>query len=182
LPAFKEAVAQGALTLMINSGVVNGIPGHSNYQLLTKTLKQDWGFKGFVVSDWEDFIMLHTVHRTAPSLAEAAIQAFNAGVDMSMVPSNPQYKTYCQDMVAAVKSGRISMTRLDDAVRRILYVKKQLGLFGNPVPNLDEYTLFGGEDFKKAAKAAAIESITMLKNENAVLPLNAGQRILVAGS
>jgi beta-glucosidase len=180
-PAFKEAVSQGALTLMINSGVVNGIPGHINYQLLTKTLKQDWGFKGFVVSDWEDFIMLHTVHRTAPSLAEAAIQAFNAGVDMSMVPSNPQYKTYCQDMVAAVKSGRISMTRLDDAVRRILYVKKQLGLFGNPVPNLDEYTLFGGEDFKKAAKAAALESITLLKNNNAALPLTAGQRILVAG-
>ncbi|MFN5654220.1 MAG: glycoside hydrolase family 3 protein, partial [Flavobacteriia bacterium] len=79
LPAFKAAVQKGALTLMINSGVVNGIPGHANYQLLTQTLKKDWGFKGFVVSDWEDFIMLHTVHRTAPSIAEAAIQAFNAG-------------------------------------------------------------------------------------------------------
>ncbi len=181
LPAFKEAVGQGALTLMINSGVVNGIPGHANYQLLTQTLKKDWGFKGFVVSDWEDFIMLHTIHRTAPSLAEAAIHAFNAGVDMSMVPSNPQYKTYCQDMIAAVKNGQISMTRLDDAVRRILYVKKQLGLFQNPLPNFDQYPLFGSEDHKKAAKEAALESITLLKNEGAVLPLQGNQRILVAG-
>lgn len=181
LPAFKEAVGQGALTLMINSGVVNGIPGHANYQLLTQTLKKDWGFKGFVVSDWEDFIMLHTVHKTAPSLAEAAVQAFNAGVDMSMVPSNPQYKTYCQDMIAAVKNGQISMTRLDDAVRRILYVKKQLGLFQNPLPNFDQYPLFGSEDHKKAAKEAALESITLLKNEGAVLPLQGNQRILVAG-
>lgn len=181
LPAFKAAVEKGALTLMINSGVVNGIPGHANYQLLTQTLKKDWGFKGFVVSDWEDFIMLHTVHRTASSLSEAAIQAFNAGVDMSMVPSNPQYKTYCQDMVRAVKEGRISMTRLDDAVRRILYVKKQLGLFNNPLPNLDNYPLFGSQKFKDIAKQAALESITLLKNDNNTLPLANNPRILVAG-
>ena len=181
LPAFKAAVEKGALTLMINSGVVNGIPGHSNYNLLTKTLKQDWGFKGFVVSDWEDFIMLHTVHRTAPSLSEASIQAFNAGVDMSMVPSNPQYKTYCQDMVKAVKEGKISMERLNDAVRRILYVKNQLGLFTNPLPQFDQYPLFGSDQFKKMAKQAALESITLLKNEGATLPIQTKQRILVAG-
>jgi beta-glucosidase len=181
LPAFKAAVEKGALTLMINSGVVNGIPGHANYQLLTQTLKKDWGFKGFVVSDWEDFIMLHTVHRTAPSIAEAAIQAFNAGVDMSMVPSNPQYKTYCQDMVKAVKEGKISMERLDDAVRRILYVKNQLGLFGNPLPDMSKYPLFGSQTFKNIAKNAALESITLLKNEAQALPLNGSQRILVAG-
>lgn len=180
-PAFKAAVQKGALTLMINSGVVNGIPGHANYQLLTQTLKKDWGFKGFVVSDWEDFIMLHTVHRTAPSIAEAAIQAFNAGVDMSMVPSNPQYKTYCQDMVKAVKEGKISMERLDDAVRRILYVKNQLGLFGNPLPDMSKYPLFGSQTFKNIAKQAALESITLLKNEAQTLPLNNSQRILVAG-
>jgi beta-glucosidase len=181
LPAFKAAVEKGALTLMINSGVVNGIPGHANYQLLTQTLKKDWGFKGFVVSDWEDFIMLHTVHRTAPSLAEAAIQAFNAGVDMSMVPSNPQYKSYCQDMVKAVKEGKISMDRLNDAVRRILYVKNQLGLFTNPLPQLDQYPLFGSAKFKNMAKQAALESITLLKNESQTLPLQSTQRILVAG-
>ncbi len=181
LPAFKAAVEKGALTLMINSGVVNGIPGHANYQLLTQTLKKDWGFKGFVVSDWEDFIMLHTVHRTAPSISEAAIQAFNAGVDMSMVPSNPQYKTYCQDMVKAVKEGKISMERLDDAVRRILYVKNQLGLFGNPLPDMSKYPLFGSQTFKNIAKNAALESITLLKNEAQTLPLKDAQRILVAG-
>ena len=181
LPAFKAAVEKGALTLMINSGVVNGIPGHANYQLLTQTLKKDWGFKGFVVSDWEDFIMLHTVHRTAPSLAEAAIQAFNAGVDMSMVPSNPQYKSYCQDMVKAVKEGKISMDRLNDAVRRILYVKNQLGLFTNPLPQFDQYPLFGSDKFKNMAKQAALESITLLKNESQTLPLQSTQRILVAG-
>ncbi len=180
-PAFKAAVEKGALTLMINSGVVNGIPGHANYQLLTQTLKKDWGFKGFVVSDWEDFIMLHTVHRTAPSIAEAAIQAFNAGVDMSMVPSNPQYKTYCQDMVKAVKEGKISMERLDDAVRRILYVKNQLGLFGNPLPDMSKYPLFGSQTFKNIAKQAALESITLLKNDAQILPLKNSQRILVAG-
>ena len=180
-PAFKAAVEKGALTLMINSGVVNGIPGHANYQLLTQTLKKDWGFKGFVVSDWEDFMMLHTVHRTAPTLAEAAIQAFNAGVDMSMVPSNPQYKTYCQDMVKAVKEGKISMGRLDDAVRRILYVKNQLGLFTNPLPQFDQYPLFGSAKFKNMAKQAALESITLLKNESQTLPLQSTQRILVAG-
>lgn len=181
LPAFKAAVEKGALTLMINSGVVNGIPGHANYQLLTQTLKKDWGFKGFVVSDWEDFIMLHTVHRTAPSLAEAAIQAFNAGVDMSMVPSNPQYKSYCHDMIKAVKEGKISMERLNDAVRRILYVKNQLGLFTNPLPQLDQYPLFGSAKFKNMAKQAALESITLLKNESQTLPLQSTQRILVAG-
>ena len=181
LPAFKAAVQKGALTLMINSGVVNGIPGHANYQLLTQTLKKDWRFKGFVVSDWEDFIMLHTVHRTAPSIAEAAIQAFNAGVDMSMVPSNPQYKTYCQDMVKAVKEGKISMDRLNDAVRRILYVKNQLGLFDNPLPDLSKYPLFGSQTFKNIAKQAALESITLLKNQDGLLPLNEKQRILVAG-
>ena len=180
-PAFKAAVEKGALTLMINSGVVNGIPGHANYQLLTQTLKKDWGFKGFVVSDWEDFIMLHTVHKTAPTLAEAAIQAFNAGVDMSMVPSNPQYKAYCHDMVKAVKEGRVSMERLNDAVRRILYVKKQLGLFGNPLPDMSKYPLFGSQTFKNIAKQAALESITLLKNDAQILPLKNAQRILVAG-
>jgi beta-glucosidase len=180
-PAFKAAVEKGALTLMINSGVVNGIPGHANYQLLTQTLKKDWGFKGFVVSDWEDFIMLHTVHRTAPSLTEAAIQAFNAGVDMSMVPSNPQYKTYCQEMVKAVKEGKISMERLNDAVRRILYVKKQLGLFESPLPDMSKYPLFGCQTFKNIAKQAALESITLLKNDAQTLPLKNSQRILVAG-
>ncbi|MFM6935158.1 MAG: beta-glucosidase [Flavobacteriales bacterium] len=181
LPSFKKAVEHGALTVMINSGVVNGIPGHINHHLITETLKNEWGFEGFAVSDWEDFIMLHTVHRTSTSLADAYVQAFNAGVDMSMVPLSPQYKEYCDIMVAAVKSGKISMERLDDAVRRILLVKSRLGLFEQPVPSFESYPKFACEEFKKASLTAALESITLLKNEAQTLPLATSQKVLIAG-
>jgi beta-glucosidase len=181
LPSFKKAVEHGALTVMINSGAVNGIPGHSNHHLITETLKNEWGFDGFAVSDWEDFIMLHTVHRTAPTLAEAYVQAFNAGVDMSMVPLSPQYKEYCELMVASVKNGSISMDRLDDAVRRILRVKKRLGLFEQPIPNVENYPNFGSKAFQNASLNAALESITLLKNERNTLPLSNNQKVLIAG-
>jgi beta-glucosidase len=181
LPSFKAAVEHGALTVMINSGAVNGIPGHINHHLITETLKGEWGFKGFAVSDWEDFIMLHTVHSTSPSLADAYVQAFNAGVDMSMVPLSPQYKEYCTIMVNAVKSGKISMERLDDAVQRILYVKSKLGLFERPVPTFENYPKFGSAEFQQASLNSALESITLLKNENGILPLSKNQKVLIAG-
>lgn len=181
LPSFKAAVEHGALTVMINSGAVNGIPGHINHHLITETLKEEWGFEGFAVSDWEDFIMLHTVHSTAPSLADAYVQAFNAGVDMSMVPLSPQYKEYCTIMVNAVKSGKISMDRLDDAVRRILRVKSRLGLFERPVPTFENYPKFGCAEFQQASLNTALESITLLKNENGILPLSKNQKVLIAG-
>ncbi len=181
LPSFKKAVEHGALTVMINSGAVNGIPGHINHQLITETLKNEWGFEGFAVSDWEDFLMLHTVHRTAPTLAEAYVQAFNAGVDMSMVPLSPQYKEYCELMVASVKNGAISMDRLDDAVRRIIRVEKRLGLFEQPIPNFENYPNFGSKAFQNASLNAALESITLLKNEGNTLPLSDKQKVLIAG-
>lgn len=181
LPSFKAAVEHGALTVMINSGAVNGIPGHINHHLITETLKGEWGFKGFAVSDWEDFIMLHTVHSTSPSLADAYVQAFNAGVDMSMVPLSPQYQEYCNIMVNAVKSGKITMERLDDAVRRILYVKSKLGLFERPVPTFENYPKFGSAEFQQASLNSALESITLLKNENGILPLSKNQKVLIAG-
>ena len=181
LPSFKKAVDAGALTVMINSGVVNGVPGHVNYQLLTETLKNEWGFKGFAVSDWEDFIMLHSVHRTSDSLEDAYVAAFNAGVDMSMVPLSPQYKEYCDIMLNAVKSGKISMERLDDAVRRILRVKVITGLYDDPSFKPEMYSDFGSEKFKTAALNSALESITLLKNDNNVLPLQTGGKILIAG-
>jgi beta-glucosidase len=149
--------------------------------LITETLKGEWGFKGFAVSDWEDFIMLHTVHSTSPSLADAYVQAFNAGVDMSMVPLSPQYKEYCTIMVNAVKSGKISMERLDDAVQRILYVKSKLGLFERPVPTFENYPKFGSAEFQQASLNSALESITLLKNENGILPLSRNQKVLVSG-
>lgn len=179
MPTFKKAVEEGALTVMINSGVVNGVPGHRNYHLLTEVLKDEWGFKGFAVSDWEDFIMLNTVHRTDSTLAEAYISAFNAGVDMSMVPLSPQYKDYCESMIKAVEDGRITMKRLDDAVRRILRVKFLTGLFDNTKPAI-EYDLFNSEEFKRAALNAALESITLLKNDD-LLPLDETKKVLVAG-
>lgn len=179
MPSFKKAVDEGALTVMINSGVVNGVPGHRNYHLLTEVLKEEWGFKGFTVSDWEDFIMLHTVHRTDSSLADAYVSAFNAGVDMSMVPLSPQYKEYCESMIKAVNDGEITMQRLDDAVRRILRVKFLTGLFDNPKPN-KKYDSFNSEEFKMAALNSALESITLLKNDS-ILPLNSDQKVLVAG-
>jgi beta-glucosidase len=179
LPSFKKAVEQGALTVMINSGTVNGVPGHANKRLITDILKNEWGFKGFAVSDWEDFIMLNTVHRTDSTLKDAYISAFNAGVDMSMVPLAPQYKEYCEIMIAAVNEGRITNERLDDAVRRILRVKMLTKLFDEQ-PDLNNYDKFGSQEFKTASLNAALESITLLKND-ALLPLKGTEKVLVAG-
>jgi beta-glucosidase len=181
LPPFKEAVASGAMTLMINSGDVNGVPGHTNYHLLTEVLKNDWGFNGFTVSDWEDFIMLETVHSVATTNEDAVVMAFNAGVDMSMVPTSPNYKAYCDLMISAVKNGRITEDRLNDAVRRILRVKLSLGLFDKDMNQAKNYPLFGSNEFKLAALKSAEESITLLKNEEQLLPLASAKKILVAG-
>ncbi|MCR9174020.1 MAG: glycoside hydrolase family 3 C-terminal domain-containing protein [bacterium] len=180
LPPFKAAVEAGALTVMINSGVVNGIPGHENYELLTETLKNEWGFEGFAVSDWEDFIMLHTVHRTAATLKEGIINAINAGVDMSMVPLAPQYQEYCKLMIEAVNEGSITPDRLDDAVRRILRVKYIVGLYEKRMNQAKKYVDFGSEKMHQLALESALESITLLENDG-VLPLKKSQKVLVTG-
>jgi beta-glucosidase len=181
LPSFKKAVDEGAMTVMVNSGALNGIPGHANKYLLTDVLKNEWGFQGFAVSDWEDFIMLHTVHRTHENLADAYVAAFNAGVDMSMVPLSPQYKEYCRIMIDAVNNGSISEERLNDAVKRILRVKKQAGIFQKEPFNASNYPDFALETHRLQAKEAAVESITLLKNKDEVLPLNASTKVLLAG-
>ncbi len=180
LPPFKAAVEEGALTVMINSGVVNGIPGHENYELLTEILKNEWGFEGFAVSDWEDFIMLHTVHRTAADLKEGIINAINAGVDMSMVPLAPQYQEYCKLALEAVEEGSISEERLNDAVRRILRVKYIVGLYEKRMNQAKKYDDFGSEQMHQLALESALESITLLENDG-VLPLNKNQKVLVTG-
>jgi beta-glucosidase len=179
LPSFKKSVEAGAMTLMINSGDVNGIPGHANGYLLNEVLKKEWSFKGFTVSDWEDFIMLETVHNMSNNLQEAIVLAFNSGVDMSMVPNSPNYQEYCVTMIKAVREKQISKKRLDDAVRRILRVKFALGLMEEETPI--DYPLFASKDFKDKAIQAAAESITLLKNKNNLLPLKKSQKILVAG-
>lgn len=181
LPPFKSAVEAGSLSVMINSGDVNGIPGHINHHLITEVLKNRWGFKGFAVSDWEDFRMLHTVHKVAKDQKEAIILAFNAGVDMSMVPYYTTYSEYLNLFKEAVEEGRISKKRLDDAVARILFVKLKLGLYKKQVYNPEMYSKFGSQEFKTTAKQAALESITLLKNEKNLLPLAKNERILLVG-
>ena len=179
-PPFKAAVEAGAKTVMINSGTVNGIPGHVNEPLIQHTLKDQWKFPGFAVSDWEDFNMLHTVHRVAPDLKTAYEQAFNAGVDMSMVPLSPDYKTYCESMIQSVQEGKISLSRLDDALGRITNTKQAVGLMNKVQPAMVNYTAFGSAQHQLVAKTAALESITLLKN-NDILPLNTSAKFLVAG-
>lgn len=181
LPPFKATVEAGALSVMVNSGEVNGIPGHINYHLLTEVLKGEWNFQGFAVSDWEDVIMLATVHGTAENHKAGIVQAINAGVDMSMVPYNPQYKEYCTLLKEAVNEKKISEERLNDAVSRILRAKYALGLFENQLYPAATYPDFGSSSFKLAAQHAAEESITLLKNEQQLLPLKKGKTILVAG-
>ena len=182
LPSFKESIDAGALTVMINSGEVNGIPGHTNRYLLTDVLKEKWGFAGFSVSDWEDFIKLHKEHKTDSTIKEGIASAINAGVDMSMVPNSPDFKTYFKLFVELVNEGRISMNRLDDAVRRILRVKHHLSLFEKaPFSEDTDYSKFGSEEHRQASYQAAAESITLLKNKEAILPLSKDQSVLLIG-
>jgi beta-glucosidase len=181
LPPFEEAIKSGALTVMVNSGEVNGIPGHANKHLLTDVLKEDWGFVGFSVSDWEDFINLYKVAQTDSTLKDAIATAINAGVDMSMVPNSPEYKNYCNLFVELINERRVSTERLDDAVRRILRIKHKLNLFNTPYTNKNDYPDFGSESHSKKAYAAAAESITLLKNSNQSLPLKTNSRVMVIG-
>jgi len=181
LPSFKAAVDAGALTVMINSGDVNGTPGHSNKYLITDLLKNKWGFKGLAVSDWEDIRMLHTVHKVAASQKDAIVMAINTGLDMSMVPYNGPHEEYLNLFKEAVSEKKISMKRLNDAVTRIIYVKLKLGLYEKQLTPWNEFSKFGSEEFKNAAKDAALESITLLKNENEVLPLKKSEKILLVG-
>lgn len=181
LPSFKAAVDAGALTVMINSGDVNGIPGHINKYLITDLLKTQWGFKGLAVSDWEDIRMLHTVHKVAASQKEAIIMAINAGLDMSMIPYNGPHEEYLNLFKEAVSEKKISMKRLNDAVTRIIYVKLKLGLYEKQFSPWNEYPKFGSDAFKNEAKNAALESITLLKNENSTLPLKNSDKILLVG-
>lgn len=181
LPSFKTAVESGALTVMVNSGEVNGIPGHANYHLLTEVLKERWGFIGFAVSDWEDMIMLNTIAEIESNYKDAIKTAVNAGVDMSMVPYSPFYEKFCENLVALVNEGEVTNERIDDAVRRILRVKYMSGLFEHSYYGKDQYPLFGSDAFVQKSYQAAAESMTLLKNKEGVLPLNKTEKVLVVG-
>lgn len=179
LPSFEAAINAGAASVMINSGLINGVPIHSNKDLITKLLKQELGFKGLVVTDWADIENLHNRDKIAIDHKEAIKLAFNAGVDMSMIPYD--YKRYCTLLTELVKENEVSEERLNDAVRRILNLKYKLGLFEESVFVDSSYPKFGSKEFENLGYEAAGEAITLLKNSNEILPLSKDTRILVTG-
>ncbi len=178
LPTFQAAVDAGALTLMINSGEVNGIPGHANAWLLKDVLRGELGFKGLAVSDWEDVGYLVSRHRVAKDYKDAIRLAVNAGMDMAMVPMDTQFPVLLEELV---KEGKVPMERIDEAVTRILTVKYELGLFDNPYHPFENYPDFGSEKHVQAAYEAAQQSMVLLKNDNGLLPLPKSARVLVTG-
>lgn len=175
---FLECIRNGALTLMVNSGVNNGMPFHANKELLTGWLKEDLNWDGMIVTDWADINNLCTRDHIAATKKEAIKIAINAGIDMSMVPYEVSFCTWLKELV---EEGEVSMSRIDDAVRRVLRLKYRLGLFENPYWNIEEYNKFGSSEFAQVAQKAAEESLVLLKNEENVLPLAQGKTILLTG-
>jgi beta-glucosidase len=178
LPPFAAAIEQGALTVMLNSGSVNGIPSHADHYLITEILKGELGFEGFVISDWEDVMNLVNTHQVAKDEKEAVRIAVNAGLDMCMEPYDA---SFAEMLVELVNEGEVPMARVDDAVRRILRVKMKLGLFERPLTNPNIYDKFGSDEFANTSYETALEAMTLLKNENNVLPLPKGKKVLVTG-
>lgn len=179
LPAFKAAIDAGVETVMINSGLINGIPVHSNHDIITKLLKEELNFKGFVVTDWEDIINLYKRDRIAKNNKEAIKLAINAGIDMSMVPF--KFEEFCTDLIALVKEGEVKESRINDAVERILRLKMKLDLWKTPVTNSTNYPEFGSKEHAKLSYNAAADAITLLKNTANLLPLNKNSKLLVVG-
>ncbi|TRX50023.1 beta-glucosidase [Fulvivirga sp. M361] len=178
LPPFQAAVEAGTSTVMINSGEVNGVPVHASSYFLKTILREELGFEGLAVSDWEDIKRLHTRHKIAATLKEAVKIAVNAGVDMSMIPYDYSFYDY---LVELVKEGEVDIARIDEAVGRILKLKIELGLFENAFPEKNSQDNFGEKKYTQVAKQAALESITLLKNESDVLPLSVNKKLLIAG-
>jgi len=178
VPPFAAAIEAGAHSIMLNSGLINGIPVHASYDIVTDLLKREMGFTGLVLTDWRDIENLHTRDRVASTHKEAVKLAVNAGIDMSMVPYNLRFADY---LVELVNEGSVPMSRIDDAVRRILNLKYKLGLFERPTTNFEDYPLFGSPEFVADAYRTAQESMTLLKNDNNILPLRKNARVLVTG-
>ena len=175
---FKAAVEAGALTIMVNSASINGIPVHANKELLTGWLKEGLNWDGMIVTDWADINNLYTREAVAADKKEAIEIAINAGIDMTMEPYDVEFTTLLMELV---NEGRVSMARIDDAVRRVLRLKYRLGLFETPNTLLENYPDFACEAFAQAALHAAEETEVLLKNVNGILPLAKGQKILVTG-
>ena len=178
-PAFQAAIDAGAASFMINSGIINNKPTHADYHILTTILREQMGFKGMVVSDYEDINKLYTRDRMVGSIKEAIREAINAGIDMSMIPNN--YVEFCTLLKELVDEGQVSMARIDEAATRILKLKLDLNLFETPNTYLKDYPEFHSKKFQKASYDAAADAITLLKNKDGILPLKKGKKILVVG-
>lgn len=175
---YLAAVRQGALSVMVNSGVDNGMPFHANREYLTQWLKEDLNWDGLVVTDWADINNLCTRDHIAATKKEAIKIAINAGIDMSMVPYEVSFCDYLKELV---QEGEVPMSRIDDAVARVLRLKYRLGLFDKPYWSTGDYPKFGSKEFADVALQAAEESEVLLKNEGGILPLAKGTKILLAG-
>lgn len=175
---FKACVEAGALTVMANSGSINGVPVHSSYELLTKWLKEDLQWDGMLVTDWADINNLYTREKIAADKKEAIKIAINAGIDMAMEPYDLGYCTLLKELV---EEGEVPMSRIDDAVSRVLRLKVRLGLFDSPNTLAGDYPEFGSEKHAGMALRAAEESEILLKNTDGILPLEKGVKILVTG-
>jgi len=167
-PAFQKAIDAGLKTIMVNSGEINGVPVHASYEILTKLLREEMGFDGVIVTDWDDIGKLVNFHYTAENFKEATFDAIRAGIDMSMTPLSLDFNT---SLLELVEEGRIDEERIDASVRRILKLKFDLGLFESPLPRNDRFDRIGKAEHRQLALEAARESIVLLKNENQLLPL-----------
>ncbi|MDR3367436.1 MAG: glycoside hydrolase family 3 C-terminal domain-containing protein [Prevotellaceae bacterium] len=178
-PPFQAAIDAGVQTVMVNSGSVNNQPVHASYELLTRLLREQMGFKGMVVTDWEDVNNLHRREKMATSVKEAIKASINAGIDMSMIPYG--YKEFCTLLRELVNEGDVPLSRINDAATRIVALKLKLNLFGTPNTLRSDYPEFHAKAFEEAAYEAAADAITLLKNDSNILPLKKGAKILVAG-
>lgn len=175
---FLAGLQAGALTVMVNSASVNGVPMHANKEFLTGWLKEETGWDGVLITDWADINNLYTREMVAKDKKDALRIAINAGIDMIMEPYSCDA---CGYLVELVKEGKIPMSRIDDACRRVLRMKYRLDLFKNPTQKLKNYPKFGGEEFAKLALEGATESMVLLKNEGNILPLQHDKKILLTG-
>ena len=175
---YLEMVKNGALSVMVNSAMNNGLPFHANYELLTEWLKNDLNWDGMIVTDWADINNLYSRDHIAKDKKEAIKLAINAGIDMSMDPYDWKFCTLLKELV---EEGEVPMSRIDDAVRRVLRLKYRLNLFEKPYYDLKDFPLFGSAEHAAAALKAAEESLVLLKNTDGILPLAKGKKILLTG-
>ena len=181
LPAFRKALDAGAHSVMVNSGIIDNEPVHASRRILTGLLREELGFEGVIVTDYEDLEKLHVRDHLAATSKEAIRLGIDAGIDMAMIPID--FRGFCHDLCELVEEGTISETRIDESVRRILKLKFELGLFECPNTLPTDYPRYGCEEHRQASYAAAAEAITLLKNDGGLLPLNPteGRKILVCG-